>query len=112
MDGKFNCERRVIEPMLKDDEKVRLEELKKGIVDELKKLTPDDIESVIISLVEDLWDEMEMTNEPILVKSYITVDSHLSGERVIPWADLVDAIATLEAYRRLKRREPIVVSEF
>lgn len=90
-----------------EQERERLEELRKEIYGKLKRLMPDDIDDVIISLTDDLWDEVEMSSEPLLLQSYRIVDGYLSGEEGVKWDDLLQAIATLEAYRRVTRRVPL-----
>lgn len=76
------------------------------ILQDLKKMNPDEVEGMMVAIAEDIWDSVELTHNPELLQAYEIVDNYLSGERSHSWAQVLEAVAILEEYRLSQRRPP------
>jgi len=76
------------------------------ILQDLKRMNPDEVESMLLTLMEDVWDTIELTHNPELLEAYEVVDNYLNGDRSNPWSQVLEAIATLEEFRLSQRRLP------
>jgi len=84
---------------------------------ELKNMTPDEVESFLIGIMEDIWDEVETTSDPTILDAFQKVDLFLSGESEtvrsqirseVEWDELLKAAATLQVYRISRQRRGTV----